>query len=475
MTPLDANWIDGTWQRTASTRALPVVDPTTEETFAELSCATQTEVDAAVRSARTALSSWRASSLAARAALLRRLAELLGARTETFAGLLAREIGCPLWFSRDLQVPMPVRNLAAMAAALDAMALEEQAGTSVIWREPIGVVAAITPWNAPLHQIVAKVGAAIAAGCTIVVKPSELAPGTVRELVEVMREAGVPAGVVNVVFGDGETGRGLVEHPDIDMVSFTGSVAAGRKVGAAAGHGIKKAALELGGKSAAIVLRDAALDQAVAGVLRTCFGNSGQVCVAQTRLLVAVEDQPAVEDLCATLGAGWVVGPPLDPATRVGPVASRAARDRVDGFVSGGLAEGARAVLGGAGAPDRMARGFFVRPTILADVTPGMEVSREEVFGPVLVVQGYRDVDEAVELANATRYGLSGAVWSGDRARGLEIARRMRTGQVSLNGAPQNYATPFGGCGWSGIGRENGRFGIEEFLQFKAVHGALAA
>jgi acyl-CoA reductase-like NAD-dependent aldehyde dehydrogenase len=470
--PVDAHWIDGDWHRGTSGRMLPVIDPSTEQILTEVSCASRSEVDAAVMSARRALGAWRASSLEARAALLLQLAKTLDARSELFAETLAREIGCPLWFGRDFQVPMPIRNLSAMVEALRAIAFEENAGTSVVWREPVGVVAAITPWNAPLHQIVAKVGAAIAAGCTVVVKPSELAPLTVRALVEVLKEAGVPDGVVNVVFGDSETGRALVEHSEVDLVSFTGSVAAGRRVAAAAGEGIKQVKLELGGKSAAILLDDADLPAAMAGVLSSCFSNGGQVCVAQTRLIVPVEARSQVEDLCRSLGAGWVVGHPLAPETRVGPLASEAGRGRVERIITESLAQGARAIIGGHGAPQGIDCGYYVRPTVLTDVTTGMEVVREEVFGPVLSLLHYRDLDEAVELANATKFGLSGGIWTSNRVRGADVARRLRTGQVSINGAPQNYATPFGGCGWSGFGRENGRYGIESFLQYKAVHGA---
>ncbi|MEH2524090.1 MULTISPECIES: aldehyde dehydrogenase family protein [unclassified Bradyrhizobium] len=471
MRPVDAHWIDGGWHRGTSSRMLPVIDPSTEQILTEVSCASPAEVDAAVSSARRALAVWRGSSLENRAALLLHIAQRLEARTELFAETLAREIGSPLWFGRQFQVPMPIRNLAAMVEALQAIAFEENAASSVVWREPVGVIAAITPWNAPLHQIIAKVGAAIAAGCTVIVKPSELAPSTARALVEVLDEVGVPAGVVNVVFGDGETGRALVEHPEIDLVSFTGSVRAGRKVAALAGEHIKQVKLELGGKSAAVILDDADLEAAVAGVLRSCFSNSGQVCVAQTRLIVPMEARTEIEALCQSLGADWVMGHPLAPETRIGPLASGAGRDRVRRMITEALSQGARAIIGGPGAPEGLTRGYYMYPTVLTDLTAGMEVVREEAFGPVLSLLHYSSLDEAVELANATRFGLSGGIWTSNRERGVEVARRLRTGQVSINGAPQNYATPFGGCGWSGFGRENGRYGIESFLQYKAVHG----
>lgn len=469
---LDTNWIGGRWVPATSARRLRLVNPSTARPAATLVLASPADVDQAVQDARRALTSWRGTLLSARAACLDRLRNLLGENTERFAHLLADEIGCPLWFGREMQVPMPIRNLGAMLDALHVMELEQQAGTSAILREPVGVVGAITPWNAPLHQIVAKIGAAVAAGCTVVLKPSELAPATTRALIGLMDGAGFPPGVVNVVFGDAEAGTALVCHPDVDMVSFTGSVGIGRAIGAAAGQAIKKVALELGGKSAAILLPNAPLDQAVAGVLRTCFANSGQVCVAQTRLLAPWELQDEVEALCRQHAASWHVGLPSDSSARMGPMATAAGRDRFLRTVAGAVADGARVVTGGTECPDGLDQGFFVRPTVLSEVTPAMDVVREEVFAPLLTIQTYRDVDEAVEIANATRFGLSGAVWNADVGQALAVARRLRTGQVSLNGAPQNYATPFGGCGWSGTGRENGRFGIDEFLQFKAVHGA---
>jgi acyl-CoA reductase-like NAD-dependent aldehyde dehydrogenase len=471
---LDTHWIEGRWVPSSGRRPLLLLNPTTEEPFAQVIAGDGDDVDRAVRAARAALPGWEATDTAQRSALLRRIRDRLGEQLEPLAREIAREIGSPLWFGRAMQVPMPMGNLSAMADALNAMTLEEAAGTSTITREAIGVVGAITPWNAPLHQIISKIGGALAAGCTTVLKPSELTPRTVRLLIDILHDAGVPPGVINVVFGDGDTGRLLVEHPGLDMVSFTGSVAAGRRIGEATGRGIRKVGLELGGKSAALLMLDAPLDAAVAGVLRTCFANSGQVCVAQSRMIVPEVLAPAVENLCKQQSLEWRVGLPTEEATRVGPLATAAGRERVLGMVGRGLAEGARVVCGGVTRPEGMERGFFVRPTVLADVSSGMEIAQEEVFGPVLVIQTYYDLDEAVALANGTSYGLSGAVWSADRDAATAVARRMRSGQVSVNGAPQNYATPFGGRGLSGIGRENGRFSIEEFLEWKAIHGVRA-
>ena len=425
---LDGNWIGGRWQPAGSSRSLALVDPSTETTFAELRLASTGDLDFAVEAAQGAAAAWRATTLGQRATSLDRLRGLLVEHTERFARLMAQEIGCPLWFGRDMQVPMPVRNLAAMIEAMSTMRLEEEAGTSAIWREPIGVVAAITPWNAPLHQIVAKLGAALAAGCTVVLKPSELAPSTARALVDLLHLAGLPPGVVNVVFGDAEIGSALAAHDGVDMVSFTGSVRVGRAVGAAAGQGIKKVALELGGKSAAILLDDAPIDQAVPGVMRTCFANSGQVCVAQTRLLVPHSMLAKVEAACRHHAATWRVGRPTDPDARMGPMATRSGRDRFVRGVENAVASGARLVFGGAQWPDGPDIGFFVRPTVLSDVTAEMEVVREEVFGPLLTIQTYAEIDEAVAIANTSRFGLSGAVWGLDTGRAVDVARRMRTG-----------------------------------------------
>jgi len=468
---------DGRWQPIASgAKRMPVSDPATDTLIASVAVCGTAEVNAVVASAQAAFEGWAATPAATRAGILRRVHAGMSAQTESFAEDLAREIGAPLWVSRQMQVPMPLRNLELAIEAIvsqHSITLEEQVAHSLVVREPVGVVAAITPWNFPLHQIVAKVGAALAAGCTVVLKPSELAPFSARRLANILHDAGVPPGVFNLVWGDGPgTGAALAGHPDVDMVSFTGSLGGGRAVAQVAAATVKKVALELGGKSATILLDDAPLDHAVATVLRQCFTNSGQICAAQTRLLVPHAQLAEVEALCRKHAAAWTVGDPRDDTARVGPLANRRQFSGVQRHIEGALADGARVVIGGPGLPEGIAQGCFVRPTVLSDVRPDMAIAREEVFGPVLALLAYDDEDEAVAIANDSTLGLSGGVWSADPARALAVARRLRTGQVVLNGAPQNLAAPFGGYRQSGIGRENGRYGVEEFFELKAIQGA---
>jgi acyl-CoA reductase-like NAD-dependent aldehyde dehydrogenase len=334
------------------------------------------------------------------------------------------------------------------------------------------VVAAITPWNFPLHQIVAKVGAALAAGCTVVLKPSELAPLVARRFARIVHEAGFPPGVFNLVWGNGpDTGAALAAHPDVDMVSFTGSIPGGRAVAHAAAETIKKVALELGGKSATILLDDAPLADAVQTVLRQCFTNSGQICAAQTRLLVPHALMREVEAICKRAASEWTVGDPSHPDTRLGPVANRRQFETVQRHIATALDEGAQLVAGGPGRPAGYDKGYFVRPTVFSGVTMEMSLAHEEVFGPVLAIMPYTDEEHAISIANGTPYGLSGGVFSATPRRALALARRLRTGQVVINGAPQNLAAPFGGYRQSGIGRENGRYGVEEFFEWKSIQG----
>lgn len=452
---------------TGSTR-MPLVNPTTGLPIGEvLSCSAQ-DVDAAVQSARLAFDVWSESSIGDRRALLGRLREELAARTDTAAELLAEEMGCPVWLGRLMQVPMALKGLEFAAEALDQIEWDERIGNGLVERVPSGVVAAITPWNFPLHQIVAKVAAVIAAGCTVVLKPSEIAPGAALAFMEAAHAAGVPPGVVNLVWGGPEVGEQLVQHPQVDRISFTGSTQVGRRIMASAAQGLKPVTLELGGKSAAVILEDADLDAAIPSVMRLSLANSGQACVSQSRLIAPRQLVPEILERCRAALAQWPVGDPLDDATRLGPVATQAQHTRVRAMVERAQQQGAALVAGGLAD----GTGFYVPPTVFADVVPEMEIAQEEVFGPVLAVMAYDTEQEIAALANATRYGLSGAVWSRDPARALEFARRMKTGQVVINGAAQNLATPFGGWGWSGFGRENGRFGIEDLLNYRSLHGA---
>ncbi len=476
MHTFDTYYCDGRWRPVAAHAHSLVVDPCSETEIARVAVCGATEVDAAVAAARAAFPAWAAMPVHDRAALLRRVHASIAAQAEGFVEDLVREIGAPQWVSRQMQVPMPLRNLELAIDAVaspGALAMEEAVAHSLVVREPVGVVAAITPWNFPLHQIVAKVGAALAAGCTIVLKPSELAPFVAYRFANILHEAGLPAGVFNLVWGDGPgTGEALSSHPDVDMVSFTGSLSGGRAVARAAATTVKKVALELGGKSATLLLDDAPLEQAVSTVLRQCFTNSGQICAAQTRLLVPRARLAEVEALCEQHARAWKVGDPRQEGIRLGPVANPRQFASVQRHIEQALADGARAVAGGAGRPEGLVQGLFVRPTVLSDVRPEMAIAHEEVFGPVLVLIAFDSEDEAVAIANDLPLGLSGGVWCAEPARALAMARRLRTGQVVLNGAPQNLAAPFGGYRQSGIGRENGRYGVEEFFELKAIQGA---
>ncbi len=471
MERFEENFIGGRWLPSAGDFNIRIADPCTERENTQIAAARDAEVDSAIRSASEALADWSRSSIAQRRDLLVAIAKRLESRTQEVAAALALDIGCPLWFTKEVQVPLPVRNLQAIAEGLDQIAFEERIGHSKIVREPIGVVAAITPWNAPIHQMVAKIGAAIAAGCTIVVKPSENASRAAVLLMQIIDQCGVPPGVVNMVFGDAGTAKRLVEHPRINMVSFTGSTEVGRSVAAHAGAAIKKIALELGGKSAAIVLPGASIEDAVANAAKLTFGNSGQICVAQSRLLVHRANKKAAEEICRAEAARWTIGLPTDPDTKMGPLATARGRARMKEIVESASAAGARIVAGAAPNSHSSTPGYFVQPTVLSDAAETNVAVQEEIFGPVLTIQSYESEDEAVHLANATPYGLSGAIWAPTAAEGERVARRLRTGQVSINGARSNMAAPFGGFGMSGIGRENGRFGIEEMLQYKTLNG----
>jgi aldehyde dehydrogenase (NAD+) len=455
---------------------IDVVDPSTEEVLGAVPETGAAGVDRAVGAGRSAFARWSATPLGERLDALEALADALERRAPEVGETLAREMGMPLAQAVAVQATLPVGVLRATVEAARRFPFEAEEGGARILREPAGVVAAITPWNFPLHQIAAKVGPALAVGCTVVLKPSELAPLCVGHLQEAAAEAGLPAGVLEVVHGTGPvTGEALVRHPGVDVVSFTGSVAAGRHVGALAGGAVRRACLELGGKSPAVVLDDADLEAAVRHVVARCCFNSGQACNAPTRLLLPEAAAADALALAAEVAGALRVGPALDPATTMGPVISAAARDRIRERVDGAVAGGARVVCGGSAAPAGVPdRGFWVGPTVVDGVRPGMPVHDEELFGPVLAVTTYRDDDEAVLLANATPYGLSAELFGRDPVRLDAVARRLRAGQVKLNGvsARDALAAPFGGFGLSGLGRELGTFGMEELTEVKAVLGA---
>ncbi len=451
--------------------ALAVVDPSTGEDLASVRSCSSEDVEWAVKSARSGFEQWSMSTIEQRRESLERLGKALAARADEAAVLLAQEMGCPVWLGQLMQIPMALKGIQFAIEGLDRIAWSEQIGNGLVERVPCGVVAAITPWNFPLHQIVAKVAPALAAGCAVVLKPSEVAPGAALSFMQAVHEAGLPPGVVNLVWGGPAIGAQLVAHPGVDRISFTGSTAVGRNIMATAAQSLKPVTLELGGKSAAVLLDDADLDAAVPAVVRLSMANSGQACVSQSRLIAPRHLLAQILERARDAMTQWPAGNPLDANTRLGPVATRGQFERVRSMIERAHAQGASLVEGGLHPPGQ-GEGYYVAPTLFSDVVPTMEIAQEEVFGPVLAVMAYDSEAEAVALANATRYGLSGAVWSRDKARATAFARSMRTGQVVINGAPQNLATPFGGWGWSGFGRENGRFGIEELLSYRSLHGA---
>jgi aldehyde dehydrogenase (NAD+) len=466
----DAFYISGEWVPVTGRAPIPVVDPSTEEQVASVPAGSAEDVDRAVAAARAAFEGWASTTPADRAALLSAAADALEARTDEVARLISTEMGTPLAFSVAVQVGNPVRVLRSYADALAEYVWEERIANSLVVKEPIGVVGAITPWNYPLHQVVAKVAAALAAGCTVVLKPSEVAPLSAFVLAEVFDAVGLPAGVFNLVTGLGPVvGEALAAHPDVDMISFTGSTAAGKRVSAVAAETVKRVALELGGKSAYVVLDDADLGKAVKVGLANCFINGGQTCTAWTRMLVPADKHDEVLALVKAGAEKYTVGAPSDAGTRIGPLANANQYKKVLGYIEQAVADGATVVTGGTERPAGLDKGYYVQPTVLSGVTPGSRVEQEEVFGPVLAVIPYADEDEAVRIANDTPYGLAGGVFSGDQERAVRVARRMRTGMVDVNGGRFNPLAPFGGYKQSGNGRELGEYGLEEFLEVKSL------
>ncbi|MEV4719987.1 aldehyde dehydrogenase family protein [Micromonospora noduli] len=462
------HWIGGETV-TGSADTLPVVNPATGEVVAETPAGTAADVDRAVAAARAAFPAWSATTPQHRADVLRRLGAGLAARTEEIAQAITAEMGSPIGMSRTAQVAFPAAVVESVAGLADDFAWTEEVGNSLIVREPIGVVGAITPWNFPLQQVVSKLAPALLAGNTMVFKPSENAPLTARILAEVAAEAGVPAGVFNVVYGTGATvGEAISAHPDIDMISFTGSTRAGQRISAVAAATVKRVALELGGKGANIILDDADLPAAVERGLMMAFSNGGQVCGAWPRMLVPASRQDEVVALAVEAAKQYTVGAPGDEATRIGPMASEAHRQKVVGYIERGITDGARLVFGGPQRPEGLTVGAYVQPTIFADVDPTSAIAQEEIFGPVLTIIPYADEEEAVAIANGTLYGLTSGVF-GEPEHALAIARRLRVGQVDVNAGHWNPLAPFGGYKHSGNGREFGRFGLEEFLETKSI------
>ncbi|MEV6737697.1 aldehyde dehydrogenase family protein [Streptomyces sp. NPDC051104] len=456
----DGMYIDGDWRPAVGADTIEVVNPADEQVIGRVPAGTAEDVDAAVRAARAAFPDWAATAPAERAARLAALRDVLVARKDEIAETVTAELGSPLPFSQNVQVGLPIAVAGSYAELAATHSFEEKVGNSTVYQEPVGVVGAITPWNYPLHQIVAKVAPALAAGCTVVLKPAEDTPLTAQLFAEAVHEAGVPAGVFNLVTGLGPVaGQALAEHPGVDLVSFTGSTAVGRRIGATAGAAVKKVALELGGKSANVILPSADLARAVNVGVANVMSNSGQTCSAWTRMLVHRDRYEEAVELAATAAAKY--------GDRIGPVVNARQQARVRGYIEKGLSEGARLVAGGPESPRE--RGYFVQPTVFADVTPEMTIAQEEIFGPVLAVLPYEDEQDALRIANGTVYGLAGAVWAGDDAEAVAFARRMETGQVDINGGRFNPRAPFGGYKQSGVGRELGDHGLAEYLQTKSL------
>jgi acyl-CoA reductase-like NAD-dependent aldehyde dehydrogenase len=463
-------YIAGDWTPQSGTGSIDVLSASTEEIIGSVPEGTGADVDRAVRAARAAFDGhWSQTTVQERSEWLRKLAEALKQRAEQIAVTISQEVGSPIQMSTNIQAGLPVLVTNSYAQLIAELKLEQEIGNSLVVREPFGVVGAITPWNYPLHQIMAKVAPALAAGCTVVLKPSEIAPLNALLLAEACHAIGLPAGVLNIVTGFGPVvGEAIASHPMVDMLSFTGSVRAGKRVAALAAETIKKVTLELGGKSAFIVLDDAPLEKAIPAGARNAMLNSGQTCSAWTRMVVPRSLYQKTLELAAQAIGSLKVGDPLDPATRLGPLISATQRDRVEGYIAKGKQEGARVVLGG-GRPAGFDKGYYVEPTIFADVQSKMTIAQEEIFGPVLSVLPYDTEDDAVRIANDTIYGLAGGVWSADPDRAMRVARRMRTGQVDVNGGKYNPLAPFGGYKHSGIGRELGMFGLEEYFQIKSI------
>ncbi|GAA2658201.1 aldehyde dehydrogenase family protein [Paractinoplanes durhamensis] len=467
MTSLDRPllYLGGEWVTPSTSKTIPVDNPATEETIAQVPAGTAEDVDRAVTAAQAAFDGWAGRSRAERGEVLDRLHTALAARAGDIARTVGLELGTPLKIAKAVQAGLPLTVLRGYADLAARPVEDETIGNSLIVHEPVGVVGAITPWNYPLHQVVAKVAAALAAGCTVVLKPSELTPLVAYLLFDAADEAGVPAGVLNLVTGTGaEVGAAIAGHPGVDMVSFTGSTATGRAITHAAADRIARVALELGGKSANVILEDADVVKAVKVGVGNAFLNSGQTCTAWTRMLVHRSHYDEAVALAAKTAAGYTVGDPFDEATRLGPLVSGAQRDRIRGFIERATA---RLVAGGLDAP-LPAKGHFVAPTVFADVDPSSELAQEEIFGPVLSIIPFDSDDEAVEIANNSRYGLAGGVW-GSPDRALAVARRLRTGAVDVNGGAFNPFAPFGGYKQSGVGRELGEYGLAEFQQTKAI------
>ncbi len=470
----DKLYIGGQWVPSTGSGSIDVINASTEAVMGRIPEGTADDVDRAVAAAREAFDSWSQTDASERGKFLQALADGLGARNQEIAETICGEVGMPMFLSQLVQAGLPTAVAGTYVAILDDFSFEEEVGNSLVIKEPVGVVGCITPWNYPLHQIIAKVAPALAAGCTVVLKPSEVAPLNAFILAEIIDGIGLPAGVFNLVSGVGPVvGEAIAAHPDVDMVSFTGSTRAGKRVSELAAQTVKRVALELGGKSANILLDDLEgeeLDKAARAGVGSCYLNSGQTCTAFTRMLVPRDKHDEIVDILRDeVENVYTIGDPATGAGRLGPLISDTQRERVRGYIQKGIEEGATLVVGGPEQPEDLPTGYYVKPTVFAGVDNSMTIAQEEIFGPVLSVIPYDDEDDAVRIANDTVYGLSGGVWSADAERAKRIARRIRTGQLEVNGGGFNALAPFGGYKQSGNGRELGTYGLEEFLQTKAL------
>ncbi len=469
-------YVNGAWVDPIGRETLDVINPATEEAYARIALGTQADVDRAVAAAKQAFPAFSRTSRKERVQLLESVIAIYKKRYEEMAEAISDEMGAPLAFSRDAQVAAGLGHLSQVLEVLKTYEFDEVINNTLVTREPVGVCGFITPWNWPMNQITCKVGPALATGCTMVLKPSEVAPMSGILFTEIIHEAGVPAGIYNMVNGDGPTvGQALSTHPDIDMVSFTGSTRAGIAVAKAAADTVKRVSQELGGKSPNIILADADINKAVTHGASSCFSNSGQSCNAQTRMLVPADRQEEVIAIAKKIAAQTVVGDPRSAMTTIGPVVSKLQYDKIQGLIEAGIAEGARLVAGGPGRPEHLNRGYYIRPTVFADVRNDMTIAREEIFGPVLSILPYTSEEEAIAIANDTVYGLSSYVTAGAIEHARDVARRIRAGMVHINGAPGDLAAAFGGYKQSGNGREWGKFGLEDFLEVKSMFGYQAA
>ncbi|MEU6354685.1 aldehyde dehydrogenase family protein [Streptomyces sp. NPDC047072] len=463
-------YIDGQWTEPTDARELELVDPTREEAFARVALGSAADADRAVAAARRAFESFSTTSVEERIALIDRIIDAYEARIDDFSELIAREVGIPV--ANRAQVTGPAQHMRVARDLLREYPFESRMGGAIVRREPIGVCALVSPWNWPIQTGVIKLIYALAAGCTAVVKPSVNSAASGVLLAQVLHEAEVPPGVFNLVNGAGrDVGDRLSRHPDVDMISFTGSTGAGRQVGAAAAETVKRVCLELGGKSANIVLPDADLEKAARWNIQRCFFNAGQSCHAPSRMLVHESQIEQVVPFLVDEARGFRLGDPLESSTTMGPVVSAAQFKSIRDHIQGAVDEGARLVTGGLDRPDGLDHGYFVQPTVFTGVTPDMTIAREEVFGPVLAVLSYRDEDEALRIANDSVYGLGGFVFGGDRTNARRVVNGLRAGRISYNGAATDSYTPMGGYKQSGIGRSMGRFGFEEYLEVKSVYG----